>query len=151
MARPNVVNSLWINGVDLNEIPAAGMWTLQDQSQMDISPYSALVSATQALSCTAIYAAMEQRRKALTATPVTGDYCTSYDQAVMVVQSANVAAQLVIPGPIAEIFKSDNFTVDLTNSLVQAWWTQVQAILGDSIGSPWTNLKHGYRRSIAGI
>jgi hypothetical protein len=151
MSVPNVVNALWINAVDAENYPAAGMWTTQDQTQLVLSPYTGLVTATQALSCTAIYAAMVQRRKSLVASTRTGPYSTSFDQAVMVLQSNNSAVQIIIPGPIAAIFKSDNFTVDLENTLVQDWWTEVQAVLGDSIGSPWTQLKHGYRRNIAGL
>jgi hypothetical protein len=151
MVRPNVVNSVWMNAVDRNSIPAAAMWTLQNQSQRPLAPYAALLAATQALSCTAIYSIMEQMRRSITATASSGSYCTSWDQAVMVVQSANASAQLVIPGPIEAIFKGDHYTVDLENSLVQTWWSEVQALLGDSIGSPWTQLKHGYRRNIANL
>lgn len=127
------------------------MWTIQDQSQLVTTPYAALLAATQALSCCNIYSAMEQRRGTLSGTAVTGAYCTAFDQAVMVVQSSNVQAQLVIPGPVSAIFKSDNFTVDLSNSLVQAWWTQVQAILGDSLGSPWLQLRRGYRQTLINL
>jgi hypothetical protein len=148
---PNVVNSLWINTVDINGVPAAGMWTLQDQSQLTLSPYSSLLTATQALSLTDIYAASKQQRGSLTASAASGPYCTAFDQAVFVVQSSNSAAYLVIPGPVAGIFKSDHFTIDLTNPLVQTWWTAVQAILGDSLGSPWTQLKRGYRRTVGNL
>jgi len=148
---PNVVNALWVNAVDINNVPAQGMWTLQDQSQLALSPYDALLGASQLLSKTAIYSATEQRRGTIVATAGTGAYCTSYDQAVFVIQSENHAAYLVIPGPIESIFKSDHFTVDLANPLVQAWWTQVQAVLGDSIGSPWIQLRRGYRRNVANL
>lgn len=151
MAQPNVVNALWINAVDVNSFPAAGMWTLQDQSQLVVTPYAGLLSATQALSRTAVYAASEQRRHTLTATPTTGPYCTSFDQAVFVVQSVTAAAYLIVPGPVESIFKSDHYTIDLTNTLVQTWWAAVQALLGDSYGNPWTQLKRGYRRTVANL
>jgi hypothetical protein len=140
-----------MNAQDLNNVPAAGMWTIQDQSQLVISPYSGLVTATQSLSRAAVYAGMEQRRANIVASATSGPYCTVYDQAVFVVQSDNAASYLVVPGPIETIFKSDHYTVDLANGLVQAWWTQVKAMLGDPTGAPWTQLKRGYRRTVRNL
>lgn len=142
---PSLVNALWPNFVDVNNNTAKGLWTLQDQAQLSLTPYADLLTATQDLSCMALYSANLQRRGNIAATPVSGPYCTNRDRVVMVLQSANTTWNLEIPGPIAGIFLADNETVDTGNPLVQAWFGAVAAILGDPIGSPWTILLKGYR------
>lgn len=152
MAPPVMVNALWLNSMDTNENQSAGMWTLQDQSALVTTPYDALITASANLSEMALFASMLQKRAMRSDTALVGPYSTYRDQAVFQVQSNNGIVDLVIPGPVASIFRSDGITVDLSNALVQAWWVQVQAILGDSLGSPWTSLLSGRRRMIqAGI
>ena len=145
MAPPPMVNAIWLNSVDTNQGQSAGMWTTQDQAALVTTPYDGLISASQALSDMGVFAAMFQRRKNLANTPVIGAYSTWRDQAVFLVQSPNGVAQLVIPGPKASIFAGDGSTVKLGDPLVKAWWEEVQAVLGDSTGAPWTSLIRGYR------
>jgi hypothetical protein len=148
VAPPVMVNGLWLNWIDTNNHQSAGLWTTQDQSQLVTGPYTSLITASKNLSCMGVFAAMLQVRKDIAATPVVGPYSTFEDQAVLQVQSANGVIDLVIPGPIDSIFTDDGQTVDLGNALVQAWWTQVQAVLGDEIGSPWIYLRRGWRRKV---
>jgi hypothetical protein len=97
-----------------------------------------------------LFSAMEQRRKSIAASATTGVYGTYRDQAVFPVRSANAQINLVIPGPKAEIFSSDNNLVNMGNALVQDWWEAVQAVLGDERGAAWLSIGRGYRKEVRG-
>lgn len=148
MPPPPLINGLWTNFVDLQGNQSAGFWTTQDQSELNTSPYAALLAATQEISDMALFGASFTKRAALAGEAIAGPYSTFKDQAVMVVQSANATMELVIPGPVEGIFYDDNQYVDVANPLVQAWFLEVRDILGDSLGSPWTQLRRGYRRKV---
>jgi hypothetical protein len=146
---PRLVNAWFPNFVDTMGGQANGMWTTGDQSDSGLGPFSDLATATQSLTVSGLFAAISQTRSLVSASPVTGPYGTVTDQVVFVVQaSGSSSGQIAIPAPVANIFLSDNVTVDLTNSLVQDWWGAVQGILGDSYGNAWTDLIYGYRRKI---
>jgi hypothetical protein len=145
---PRLVNAWFPNFTDVAGGQANAAWTTLDQSDSGAGPYSGLLTATQALSCAGVFAAVTQVRTIPGASPITGPYDTVMDQAVMRVVSAAQSSNLAIPAPIASIFLSDLLTVDLSNTLVQAWFSEVQAILGDSYGNPWLTLAWGQRRMI---
>jgi hypothetical protein len=147
-ALPRLVNAFCPNFVDVENGQANAFWTTLDQSDSGGGSFAGLIAATQALSAAGLFAAVFQTRTIPGATPVTGPYDTVLDQVVFTVQSVNATMQLAVPAPKNNIFLSDNLTVDLTNTLVTAWWAEVQGILGDSYGSPWTTLVGGYRRMI---
>ncbi len=148
MPPPPLVNGLWTNFVDEKQNQSAGFWTTQDQTLVPLSPWTELLLTTQLMSGMALFGFSFSHRAGIEAETTDGPYNTYQDQAVMVVQSANATAELVIPGPVEGIFYDDHQLVDLSNPLVQAWWVQVQALLGDTIGSPWTQLRRGYRRKV---
>jgi|SRR6185295_12752188 len=148
MAPPVLVNSLWLNFLDVDLHQSAGMWTLQDQTPLNISPYADLIAKSQALSCMGLFGQMKQVSRFATATPELGPYCTYRDQVVFPVRSANTAMDLVIPGPVAGIFSTGGELVNMEDTAVQEWWTAVQAILGDELGAPWTQISRGYRRFV---
>ncbi len=148
MAPPPLINGLWMNWVDINSNQSAGDWTTQDQSALSTAPYTDLISGSQALSCMALFGVALSKRVTLGGVGTTGPYCTHRDQAVMLVQSANATGELVIPGPIEDIFYDSGQLVNLGDSRVQDWWDAVRAVLGDDTGAPWTQLKKGYRRMV---
>jgi len=96
----------------------------------------------------ALFGVALSKRRTLGGAGVAGAYCTHRDQAVMVVQSENATGELVIPGPLEDIFYDSGQLVDLGDARVQAWWDAVRGVLGDDIGSPWTQLRRGYRRTV---
>jgi hypothetical protein len=145
---PRLVNAWFPNFIDVDGGQANAFWTIQDQSDAGFGPYDGLAEATQNLSVAGLFAAVTQSRTIPGATPTSGVYGTVMDQAIMRVASIATQSNLAIPAPISSIFLSDMLTVDLSNTLVQAWWTEVQALLGDSYGNPWTQLLWGQRRMI---
>ena len=145
---PKLVNAFFPNFVDVLGGQSNPLWVAAAQGDSGLGPYSGLAIAAQNLSCAGIFAGVIQTRALIDATPVPGVYGTVLDQAVFGVTSAARTGQLAIPAPVDSIFLSDNVTVDLSNGLVQAWWAEVQGVLGDSFGNPWTALSWGQRRKI---
>lgn len=145
---PRLANAFFPNFLDTMGGQANPMWCAADQSDAGLGPYGGLVTATQALSVAGVFAGVLQSRSMISATPVAGVYGTVSDQVVFGVVSSARQGQLAIPAPIDTIFMSDNVTVDLDNTLVQAWWSEVQGVLGDSYGNAWTQLAWGQRRKI---
>lgn len=145
---PRLVNAWCPNFIDVAGGQANAFWTLQDQSDTGPGPYGGILTATQALSNAAIFAAVTQSRTIPGGTPVTGPYDTVMDEVIFQVVSANYTGRVAIKAPIDSIFMPDLLTVDLSNSVVQAWWTEFQGLFGDSTGSPWTQLSWGQRRMI---
>jgi len=145
---PRLVNAWFPNFVDVLGGQANPMWCTADQSDAGFGPFAGLASATQALSVAGLFAGVTQVRGIVGATPVAGVYGTVTDQVVFGVTSVARQGQLAIPAPVDTIFKPDNVTVDLDNGDVQAWFTAVSSVLGDSYGNPWTGLVWGQRRKI---
>ena len=148
MPPPVLVNGIWLNFVDEELRQSAGMWTTQDQSTLALSPYDDVVLTTIDMSDMGLFGVAFNKRAMLANATASGPYNTYRDQAVMVVQSANARGELVIPGPKEEIFYDSGQLVNLSHPTVQAWWAAVQAVMGDQLGSPWTQLIRGYRRMV---
>lgn len=145
---PRLINAFFPNWKDVGGKQANCMWSAGDQSDAGLGPYGGLATASQALSCAALFTGITQVRAAIPADPITGPYCTVLDQVVFVVQSAATSMQIAVPAPKEEIFVGSSVNVDLDNSDVVAWWDAVRGVLGDSYGNPWTQLKYGYRRKV---
>jgi hypothetical protein len=145
---PRLVNGVFFNFADVMGGQANTLVTALDQSDAGLGIYGGLADAYQAISVGGLFAVTQQVRGVIPATPVAGTYGTVRDQAIIVVRSANYSRQFCVPCPVDSIWLSDMSTLDLSNSLVTDWFSELQTVSGDSYGNPWINMQYGYRRKV---
>lgn len=81
--------------------------------------------------------------------PVAGPYGSIKDRAVIEFRAAdNTTGRVVIPAPIAAVFKADGERVNFANGLVDAVVGAVLANLCSPTGSPWITATSGKRTRI---
>jgi hypothetical protein len=148
MAAPRLVNAIYPNWIDVLNGQAQTGWTFQDQSPGATPLFFHLVTTAAALSVCGINDCTQQVKQTFAQSPTSGLYGTVRDQAVFQLASQNYTRLLAIPGPKESIFESDGVTVDLTNSDVVAFLTQVFLVLGDTYGNPWLSCTAGWRRRV---
>lgn len=118
-----------------------------------LTTYSAiatLIATMQAASCVAFEDAIALLRVAVDpVVPATGPYATAQDCARLRYRSSQGnTVVLALAGPVAAIFKSDGYTVDGANALVQAITAAAIAVVTDEAGNPVTEFIDGVRVKI---
>jgi hypothetical protein len=148
MAPPRAVSCLYPMWEDAAGGQAATGYTLLDQSDSPYGPYTSLLSAALTLSH-AKHAFVTFQLRALGAGSTgSGPYSSIMDRAEFAVKSENYVKLLAIPSPKESIFIPGSDIVDMSNPDVISFITQVQAVLGDSYGSPWISVAPGVRRRL---
>ena len=148
MAPPRAVSTLYPMWQDADGAQAATGYTLLDQSDVPYGPYSSLLAAALNISVAKHAFVSFNLRAAGAGSTGTGPYQSILDSAEFAVKSANYVKVLSIRAPDDSIFLPGTDLVDMSDSRVQAFITQVQTVLGDSYGSPWTAVAQGIRRRV---
>jgi hypothetical protein len=148
MPGPRIVNTLWTNWTDNRGGQAQTGWTQGNQTPGSLGPYAGVVSAAANLSRAGQDGATLQTRVIVNTSASTGVYDGVRDQAVFLLRNVGSSRLLAIPAPDENIFLPGSDLVDMTNSDVVAFLTQVFAVLGDSYGNPWLSCPGGRRRRV---
>jgi len=122
--------------------------TLLNQTPLVVTPFASLLYSLQALSACTLGGVIVHTGATFSGSP---SGASSHPQAVdqLRIQLAGVNTGFItVPGPIDAIFSSGGVNLNTSNTLVQSAWTQIQAILGDYEGNPWTTLVGGVRRRV---
>jgi hypothetical protein len=149
---PSVYNQCIVQWVDASGRPATSFWTTIDQTEGGAGAYGDVAAAAQDLADAAVVAVQFQSTLMVNNTPVTGDYQSCLDRAVILanIQTSNAPTRFEIPGPKADIFLPDHELVDMSDPRVVAFNAACSAVLGDTSGNAVGLFKRGIRARARG-
>lgn len=148
----DIYNQVIFNWVDANGKTGRNFLTTQDQDAGGASGYASLAAAAQACCDAALVAVQFQTTLVIASAPASGAYGTVWDRAVFGGRNSitNAYQKNALVGPKTTIFLPDTITVDLTNSDVIAFQTELQAVIGDQLGNPAGPFLKGWRDKASG-
>jgi hypothetical protein len=137
---------------DSNGKTAVSFLVTQDQTSGGASTYEPLAAAMQDACDAAIVAVQFCQTLVLATTPTSGAYGTVWDRGALIGRnSVTYASQRsVLVGPKEDIFLPDRNEINLTDPRIIAVQTEVQALLGDSMGNPFGPFQRGVRQKASG-
>jgi hypothetical protein len=144
---PAIYNQVLLQWQDVSGKQCSSFWTTQDQTAGGAGAYATLKDKAEAISCCGVIGLQFQVTITYSPTPVTGAYCSVLDRAVFRnrIPDDNQPSRIEIPGPKAGIFLPDLVTVDLSNTDVLAFQSEVMAVLGGATGHAMGPFKKGIR------
>jgi hypothetical protein len=143
-----IYNQALFHWQDQNGNTAVSFLTIQDQATGVPGDILALAADVQACCEASIVAVQVQYTHHLTRTPTTGPYKTVWDRGVLIGRNATTSQsqRTVLVGPKAGIFLPGNVQVDMTLGSIVTVQSQVQAVLGNSVGDPCGPFQRGVRQ-----
>ena len=146
----SMFNQVILHWIDKNGAQLATVWPTIDQSDTVPGPCIDLMFAAQNCSVARIIGVQYVTSRVIGGEGENGPYPTVYDRAMLIGRTAKTTRQLIIPAPEIAIFDSDNETVDMQNTDVEAFVAAVESCCGAPSGSPIVSVPRG-RRQIAAV
>jgi hypothetical protein len=125
------------------------MFPLQDQSELDSTPYDNLINAVDALTVAGLTAVQLVTTKHYLHAADPGPYDSNTDRAHFQAKCDDATPKYFdIAAPDAAIFDATTQFVDMSNPDVVEFVTRVKEIVGNAAGSPIATVTRGTRQKI---
>ena len=142
-------NQVLMQWRDENNKSSTNFMTTLEQGEGSTGDYSALADAFQACSDALLECIQFQTTLIRTGDPISGDYPTVWDRAVLLarITTTNQPTRVEIPAPKSSILQADNSLVNLSSPLIIDLQDQCMAVLGDPSGHAMGPFRRGVRQN----